>query len=71
MGHPALGAMGLSTAQIFFRDFLVGHGLNDLGPSNKHVAVGFYHEDKICDRRRVNGATRARPHDRRNLRHDA
>src|SRR5713226_4860666 len=47
----------------------MGHGLDDVGPRDEHIAIGFHHENEIGDRRRVHSSASAGPHDRGNLRH--
>ena len=49
----------------------MGHRLIDVRAGDEHVARVLDHEDEIGDRRRVNGAARARAHDRRDLRDHA
>ncbi len=58
-------------AELFLRDFLVGHRLEHVGAGDEHVARVLHHDREVGDRRRVDGAAGARAHDRGNLRHDA
>jgi hypothetical protein len=56
-------------AKIFFRDFLVRDGLDDIRARHEHVAGALHHHDEVGHRGRVHGAACARSHDRGNLRH--
>ena len=58
-------------AKLILGDFLMGHGLDNVRPSNKHVGGLVDHQDEIGDGRRVDGATRARAHDGGDLGHHA
>ena len=53
------------------RDVLVGDGLDDVGAGDEHVARLLHHDDEVGDRRRIDRAAGARPHDGGDLRHDA
>src|SRR5688572_966055 len=59
-----------STTQLFFRDFLMSHGLDHVGSGNEHVRRVFDHDVEIGDRRTINRAARTWSHDAANLRHD-
>ena len=58
-------------AELFLGDFLVGHRLDHVGAGHEHVARALDHDVEVGDRRRVDRAARARPHDRGDLRHHA
>ncbi len=63
--------MGGGAAQALHGHVLVGHGPDHLGAGDEHVARALRHEHEVGDRRRVHRAARARPQDRRDLRHHA
>ena len=58
-------------AQPLEIDLLVGHGLHDIRAGDEHVARALDHDDEVRDRRRIHRSAGARPHDERELRHDA
>ena len=58
-------------AQLLLRHLLVRDGADDVGPGDEHVAGRFDHEHEVGDRGRIDGAARARPQHRRQLRHHA
>jgi hypothetical protein len=58
-------------AQFLHADVLAGDGLDDVRPGDEHVGGLVDHHREVGDGRRVDGATRARPHDERDLRDDA
>ena len=59
------------SAQLLFRDIFVCHGLDDVGTGDEHVAGFIHHEHEIGKGGRVDGAARAGPHDRGDLRDHA
>ena len=52
-------------------DLLVGHRLHDVRPGDEHVARPLDHDHEVGDRRRVDRAAGARPHDDGDLRDHA
>ena len=58
-------------AELFLGHLLVRDRLDHVGAGHEHVARVLHHDDEVGDRRRVDGAAGARPHDRGNLRHHA
>ena len=58
-------------AEILLRHVFVRDGPDHVGARDEHVARPLDHDGEVGDRRRVDGAAGARPHDRRDLRHDA
>ncbi len=58
-------------AQLLEGDILMRHRLDDLWPGDEHIAGVFDHEDEIGQRRAVDRAACARPHDDADLRDDA
>ena len=71
MRHAALGVVSVSAAEVLHGDFLVSHGLDDLGAGDEHETRLLDHQDEVGHHRGVHRAAGAGPHDRRNLRHDA
>ena len=69
--HPGGRAVRLGAAQLLRGDRLVRHRLDDVRARDEHVRGVPHHEDEVRDRGRVDGAARARSHDRGDLRHDA
>ena len=65
---PGLRVVGHRPAQLLELDLLAGDRLDHLGAGDEHVRGLLDHEDEVGHRRRVDGAARARPHDRRDLR---
>ena len=63
MADAADGVMSHGAAQVFLGDVFVGHGFDDVGPGDEHVAGGIHHEDEIGDGGRVDGAAGAGSHD--------
>ena len=63
--------MGRGAAELLFCDFLVRNGLDDVWARHEHIARVFDHDDEVGDGGRVDGAARARSHDRGDLRHHA
>src|SRR5438477_2557205 len=68
MRHTTLLVVGHGAAEFLFADFFMRDGLDDVGSSDKHIGSFASHKNKIGDGRRINGATRARSHDRADLR---
>ena len=71
MRHAAGRVVRHRAAELLLRHFLVRDRLQHVGAGHEHVARVLHHDDEVGDRRRVDGAAGARPHDRGNLRHDA
>ena len=65
----ALRVVGHRPAELLLRHLLEGHGADDVGPGDEHVAGLVHHHREVGDGRRVDGAPRARPHDGGYLRH--
>ena len=61
----------LAPTQFLGCDNLVCDGFHHVRASHEHVRAVFDHKDEVGHRRRVDRATRAWPHDHRDLRHDA
>ena len=57
-------------AELFLGHVFVRDRLDDVGAGDEHVARALHHDDEVGDRRRVDRAAGARPHDRGDLRHD-
>ena len=58
-------------AEVLLGHVLVGHRLDDVGPGDEHVAGALHHDVEVGDRRRVDRAAGAGPHDGGDLRHHA
>jgi hypothetical protein len=58
-------------AELFFGHFFMGHRLDDVRPGDEHVGSLVDHDDEVGDGRRIDRATRAWAHNRRNLRYHA
>ena len=71
VGDAALARGACGAAELLLGDLLVGHGLDDVRPGDEHVARVLDHDDEVGDRRRVDGAAGAGPHDGADLRHHA
>ena len=56
-------------AELLFGDFFMRHGLDHVRPGDEHVGGLVDHENEVGDRRRIDRAAGARPHDGGNLRH--
>jgi hypothetical protein len=61
--------MGERSSELLMGDILSSDGLHDVGASDEHLRAPLDHEDKICYRWAVNGATGTAPHDHRHLGH--
>ena len=70
MRDAALLVVRHRAAELFLRHVLVRDGLDDVGSGHEHVARAAHHDGEVGNRRRVDGAARAWPHHRRNLRND-
>ena len=68
VGDARLRVVGHRPAQLLELDLLAGDRLDHLGAGDEHVRGLLDHEDEVGHRRRVDGAARARAHDRRDLR---
>ena len=68
---PLFALCVIAPPRSSFDDVLVRDRLDDVGPGHEHVARALDHHREVGDRRRVDGAARARPHDGRDLRNDA
>ena len=55
------------TTELLEAHILAGHRLHDIGPRDEHVRRLLDHQDEVGDRRGVDGASRARAHDERDL----
>jgi hypothetical protein len=62
------GGVRIGAAELLLGDVLVGDGLDDVRAGDKQETRVLHHEREVGERRRVDGATRTRPHDQRNLR---
>ena len=58
-------------AELLLRHVLVGHRLDDVRAGHEHVARALHHDVEVGDRRRVDRAAGAGPHDGGDLRHHA
>ena len=56
--------------QVLEGHLLVRDRFDYVRAGHEHVARAVHHQAEVGDRRRVDGSARARPHDRRDLRHD-
>ena len=61
----------LGAAELLFRHFLVRHRPQHVRAGHEHVARVLDHDVEVGNRRRVDGAAGAGPHNRRDLRDDA
>ena len=59
------------TTQFFHADVLAGDGFNHIGACDEHLAGLVHHDDKVGQRRRVDGASGSWPADDRDLRNDS
>ena len=57
-------------AEVLEADVLAGDRLHHVGAGDEHVRRPLGHQDEVGDRRRVDGAACAGPHDQRDLRND-
>ncbi len=71
MRHAADAVVRFGAAQLFLGHVLVRDGLDHLRPGDEHVAGALHHEDEVGERRRIDRAARARPHDGGDLRNHA
>ena len=71
VSHAALRRVGDGTAEEFGIDFLMGHRLHDVRTRDEHVARPLDHHGEVRHRRRIHRSASARPHDDRDLWHDA
>ena len=71
MGDAAGGVVSHGAAQFLLGDFFVRDGLDDVRAGDEHVGRVAGHENKIGDRRGIDGAAGARAHDRADLRNHA
>ena len=55
-------------AKLLFSDVLVRDRLNHVRAGDEHVGSLVHHDDEVGNGRRIDGASRARAHDGRNLR---
>ena len=69
--HAAPLVVRHRAAELFLGDVLVGHRLDHVRPGHEHVARPLHHDVEVGDRRRVDRAAGAGPHDGRDLRHHA
>ncbi len=69
MRDPGGAGMNLCAAQTLEVDLLVRHRLHHVRPGHEHVGGALDHEDEVGDRRRVDGAAGAGPHDGADLGH--
>ena len=69
--HARLRRVGARAAELLEADVLARHGLHDVGPRDEHVRRPLGHQHEVRDRRRVDRAAGAGPHDQRDLRDDA
>ena len=68
MGHAGLAIVRRGATEFFLRHIFVRHSLNHIGPSDEHVGSVLHHDVEVGDRRTVNRAARAWPHNATNLR---
>ncbi len=69
--HAGTDRMSASAAEFFDRDIFEGHGLDDLGTGQKHVARAVDHPYEVGQGRGVDGAAGTRARDEADLRDDA
>ena len=68
MGDAADRVVRHRAAEFFLGDLFVRDRLDHVRPGHEHVARAFDHDVEVGDRGRIDGAARARPHDRGDLR---
>src|SRR2546422_768567 len=68
--NPTTMFLAHSPAEVLERHVFPGHRLHDLRARDEHVRRALRHHDEVRHRGRVDGAARARPEDRADLRHD-
>ena len=66
--NPRLRVVRHRAAELLEADLLAGDGLDHVGTRDEHVRGLLHHEDEVRYRGRVNGSSRARPHDQADLR---
>ena len=71
MGDAARRVVRHRAAQLLFGHRFVRDRFDHVGPGHEHVARVPDHDDEVGNRRRVDGAAGARPHDGGDLRNDA
>ena len=71
VGVAGLRVVGAAPAELFERDVLAGHGLDDLGTGDEHLRRLVDHDDEVGERRAVHVAAGRRAHDQRDLRDHA
>ena len=71
VGHAGPDGVRVRPAQLLEGDLLTGHRLDHVRAGDEHVRCPVHHEREVGDRRRVDRAARARPHDQRDLRDHA
>jgi len=68
VGHAGLRVVGHRPAERLEVDLLARDRLDHIRAGDEHVRGLLHHEDEVGDRRGVDRAARARPHDQRDLR---
>ena len=71
VGDARLGVVRVGSAELLEGDVLAGHGLDDVRAGDEHVRGLVDHDDEVGDGGGVDGTTRARAHDERDLRDHA
>ena len=69
VGHAGRLVVRHGAAQLIFRDFFMGHGLDHVRPGDEHVGGLIDHEDEVRNGRRIHRTPRARSHNGGNLWH--
>ena len=68
---PEVSLWRSGAAELFLGDFLMGHGLDDVGPGDEHVGGLVHHQDKVGNGGRIDRAAGAGAHDGGDLRNHA
>ena len=68
--HAAAAVVGHRAAEVFLGHLFVGDRADDVGAGDEHIAGPLHHDDEVRDRGRIDGASGAGTHDRRDLGHD-
>jgi len=70
MADTRFGRVHFGTSKLFFRNFFICHGFDNIRSSNKHVRAVLYHEYKVSQRWRVYSSSCAWSHNQGDLWHN-
>ena len=70
MSNTRFGGVNARATQVFLAYVFSGYSLYYLRTGKEHVGCTFHHQSKVCQGRRVNGATGTRTENTGNLRND-